>query len=228
MSCSILFFHAFLGSVALSAEARQQQKQQQQLYNNLYRLGYHSNSSFSHSTGLVRAVAADRSVRTILDFGCSHGLAVSRLWGLGKAASGYDVSQVAVIRAAALRRSPRRSCLPSVGCFFSDPDALQRLAQPDASVDAVLSSDVLEHLVPSQVNATLDLLTKIARRRIFVKIASTKEYDRTHLNRLPHMSRPPALHATLRPFAWWIAAFAWRGFGVQKRLSADSAVFFKK
>ena len=67
-----------------------------QLYDELYRTGYHSDKNLTHAAVLVRAIVNSHNVSSVLDFGCSHGYAVSTLWKHNITASGYDISQVAV------------------------------------------------------------------------------------------------------------------------------------
>lgn len=186
------------------------------LYDALYTSGYHSNTTYSHSRILLRAVQKDPRVRSVLDFGCSHGFAVEQLWRSGRQASGYDVSEKAVEIATATRTHGQR-CLPAKPCFFSD-SALLDLGY----VDAVLSSDVLEHLEPQDVSVAVRRLTRMARKKLFLKIATSRELNKEPLTALPAEDRPTALHTTVKPLSWWLQQFSTYGFRMVRRLGVDS------
>ena len=196
------------------------------LYDELYRLGYHSNLNTTHAGVLVSAVIDDRDVSTVLDYGCSHGHAVQALWEHGINASGYDVSTRAVEIATRVREKNRR-CVDELGFCFS---ATLPRAPPQPLVDAVLSSDVLEHVEPDAVESTLALLARLARRKLYLKIASIAEKNKKELLKLDPRHRPQKLHATIRSFAWWSEKLARHGFVKCRSLEAtglggDSAVF---
>lgn len=195
-----------------------------ELYDALYTSGYHANTTYSHSRILLRAIEQDRSVRTVLDFGCSHGYAVEQLWKSGRQASGYDVSQKAVDIAVATRTEGQR-CLPAKPCFFSDStilDTWSHSVHHSGYVDAVLSSDVLEHLEPQDVAAAVRRLTRMARKKLFLKIATGREVNKVPLTTLPEQDRPVALHTTVKPLAWWLQQFKTYGFRLVRKLGVDS------
>ena len=187
-----------------------------ELYDALYTSGYHRNTTYSHSRVLLRALQQDPNVHTVLDFGCSHGFAVEQLWKSGRQASGYDVSQKAVEIAAATR-TPGQRCLPAKPCFFSDSTLLDL-----GYVDAVLSSDVLEHLEPQDVSVAVRRLTRMARKKLFLKIATGRELNRGPLTTLPVEDRPAALHTTVKPLSWWLQQFSTYGFRLVRKLGVDS------
>jgi hypothetical protein len=189
----------------------------QALYDKLYTGGYHSNTTYSHSRILLRAIQRNSDIHTVFDFGCSHGFAVEQLWKSGRLASGFDVSQKAVELAAATR-THGQACLPGTPCFFSDPALLDTIGP----VDAVLSSDVLEHLEPREVAMQVRRLAKMARNKLFLKIATTQEFNKQPLSILPVTDRPAALHTTIRPLTWWLQQFAVHGFQLVRKLGLDS------
>lgn len=194
----------------------------QALYDTLYASGYHSNTSYSHSRILLRAIQRDSTIHTVFDFGCSHGFAVEQLWKSGRQASGFDVSQKAVELAAATR-TQGQACLFGAPCFFSDPTLLDTIGP----VDAVLSSDVLEHLEPREVAMQVRRLAKMARNKLFLKIATAQEFNKQPLSTLPLTDRPTALHTTIRPLTWWLQQFAVHGFQLVRKLGLDSVELAK-
>ena len=75
------------------------------LYERLYQTGYHNLEVNSNAFGgfwvnpgvLMRIMLEpEYQIGSVLDVGCSHGMAVAALWDFGKAASGMDVSTTAV------------------------------------------------------------------------------------------------------------------------------------
>ena len=191
------------------------------LYNALYRVGYHQDTNLTHSGLLVDAIVRSSNVSSVLDYGCSHGLAVSALWGHNIYASGYDISPVAVGLAEATRTRNRR-CVDELGfCFSSKLPAV--FLRP--VVDAVLCTDVLEHIELTDVNRTLALLASAARYKMYLKIASAVERNKQSLHKLDAHKRPRDLHATVRSFAWWSTQLARHGFVQIRMLRGDTAVF---
>lgn len=191
------------------------------LYDALYSAGYHSNATYSHSRPLLRAIAKDRTLRSVVDFGCSNGFAVEHLWKTGRTASGYDVSENAVQLARKLRGDGHGKCVKDAPCFFSNPALLDSIVA-SGGVDAVMSSDVLEHLEPSDVQATVARLAKLAKRKVFMKVATAREHNRKPIETLAKKDRPVALHATLRPLSWWVQQFERYGFRKTGQMGPDS------
>lgn len=191
------------------------------LYDALYSAGYHSNATFSHSRPLLRAIGRDRTLRSVVDFGCSNGFAVEHLWKTGHIASGYDVSENAVKLARRLRGDGHGKCLKDAPCFFSNAAILDALGAK-GGVDAVMSSDVLEHVEPAEVRATVARLAKLAKRKMFMKVATARERNRQPIETLSKADRPLALHATLRPLSWWVQQFERHGFRKTAQMGPDS------
>jgi SAM-dependent methyltransferase len=191
------------------------------LYDALYSAGYHSNATYSHSRPLLRAIARDRTLRSVVDFGCSNGFAVEHLWKTGRTASGYDVSEKAVQLAHKLRNSSHGKCLKNAPCFFSNTTILDLIAA-QGGADAVMSSDVLEHVEPADVQATVARLAKVAKRKVFMKVATAREHNRQPIETLAKEDRPVALHATLRPLSWWAQQFERHGFRKTGQMGPDS------
>ena len=236
--------------------------QQTDLYNNLYNLGYHQDLWISHSTPLIEAVDAINAqarkaketppLRSVLDVGCSHGLAVFRLWRRNLTASGVDISSVAISTAKRMRTdicdapdSPeakqmtihlsaqkrtsflqgcqRRNC---IGPCFQQASATA-LPFANCSFDAVISSDVLEHLPTRHVPEAIGELTRVARRVLLLKISNRREGPTKQLDALRRANRqsarslsrsssenreshpelvgavPRQLHLTVKPQSFW-------------------------
>jgi len=150
-----------------------------------------ANQKGSSSHGLaffVDAVAALYPGQKILDAGCGEGVLVARLRSLGVEAHGFDVSRVAITRAKA-----------RVGSWFTVADAVA-LPFEDESFDAVVSADMLEHLVPRDVPLALAEIHRVARKGAFLQVA--------HIND----AKRPGAHLTIEPPGWWAGRIAEAGF----------------
>ena len=182
------------------------------LYEQLYaRAGYHANSSTTHAEAAVRLLS-DMGTFSVLDVGCSHGRGVELLWRSGHVAAGVDVSATAVRRALELRRN-HPNCGPHPCFSVGGLSKVMRLPFADSSFDAVMSTDVLEHVAPGEVDAAIDELGRVTRRVMVLQIATATEKHTRALNTLHRahtFEEVTTLHATIQPLAWWRARFATR------------------
>ncbi|KKM16257.1 hypothetical protein LCGC14_1687650 [marine sediment metagenome] len=120
---------------------------------------------------------------SLIDWGCGTGRASYELWKqLGLDVTMVDIAYNAldqkVIEAA--RGSPRLR--------FITHDISKEI---DLTADYSLCCDVMEHLPPDQVDATLDNIIRSSKHTLFV-IATFEE------------SVQPDLHLTVRPYRWWL------------------------
>lgn len=204
-----------------------------ELYNSLYLQGYHSNLHLTHATFLIYEMLDKRnfpihSINTVLDVGCSHGKGVEQLWRGGQNASGVDISSVAI--SVALSQRIQRAvksgivprCVANTPCFQQASASL--LPFKNRSFDAVLSTDVLEHVEPFEVNSVVHEIARVAKTYLFLKIASrpSNEGPNSELNQLKRngFSVPDNLHLTLQPSTFWIREFEKVGFRLRYRLEA--------
>ena len=121
---------AALVLLGLVAVARSKVSGEGALYDKLYRRGYHANLTLTHAVASVQYITGTmRKVRTVRDYGCSHGWAVETLWKHGLNASGFDISRVAAQLAEERRMHAGRRCvdalrLPQGRCFTADEAVL--------------------------------------------------------------------------------------------------------
>jgi SAM-dependent methyltransferase len=222
----------FYLAIAFAGRARALRKvlHGQALYDQLYQKGYHSNLQLTHSTFLVYELLDQRNfpnyaIHTVLDVGCSHGKAVQQLWESGKNASGVDVSSVAIdlakksrlLKAAKHGVTPR--CVIGTPCF--QQASVTSLPFSNRSFDAVISTDVLEHVAPQEVQPAVNELARITRSLLFLKIAirpSTEGPD-SELHQLKRigMPVPENLHLTQQGASFWLAEFERVGFYIHHR-----------
>lgn len=178
------------------------------LYDALYTGGYHSDVNASRAVDLlpfVVNIAKRYHASSVLDVGCSHGWAVHKLWHDGFHASGVDVSGVAVALAKRTRGEPANSC---VGPCFVQASATT-LPWANRSFDIVMSTDVLEHLGPTDVLLAVRELNRVATRALVLKIS--RAHDRLDGAQLASVTEqvgkdvalPKDLHTTvMRPEMW--------------------------
>ena len=196
------------------------------LYEELYaRHNYHGFSRFTTGTTVARVVTQDlkrfATNHGVLDVGCSHGRLVQLMWMGGVKASGVDVSATA-IKSARKRLSHRdRTCAPdnnANACFQAAPATALPFA--DRTFDGIVSSDMLEHLLPSEVALAVSEFSRVARRFLLLQIATAPEKNKDPVERLRASSKEFAdvttLHTTLMSPREWTAAFTaggWRDTG---------------
>ena len=190
------------------------------LYDALYATGYHSMSNTSRAHDVIAYFGntshmALRGVHSVLDVGCSHGFAVGKLWEMGYTASGVDISVIAVDKARKLRGEPKNQCIPP--CFAQGPATA--IPHASASFDAIMSTDVLEHVEAADVQSAIHELSRVARKLLILKIATrgdAVDYKQIHafdalkkLNQseLAGTRLPGNLHPTVHGPAWWSGQF---------------------
>ena len=181
------------------------------LYDRLYTRGYHGDLNYTHSSTIVKYIITQPNIRSVLDYGCSHGWAVEALWEHGINATGYDVSRVAAA-IADKKRTRGRACVAALNSCFTSDGALLDSVDARMAVDAVMSSDVLEHVPIAEVDSVARRMAHLARSTLVLKIATSVEANRQPLKTLWFWNRPRALHVTVRPMRWWLGVFARVGF----------------
>ncbi|UCF13185.1 MAG: class I SAM-dependent methyltransferase [Thermoplasmatales archaeon] len=128
------------------------------VYEALYSLGYHSRGK-NHGKNYVKFICATYTdFKSILDCGCSNGLAVRSFRKLEKNAYGLDISETA-IKFAAEKEAFVPNCVVS-----SSTDIIFK----DKFVDAIFSCDMLEHLQEKDVYKALHEFRRVAKRYLFL------------------------------------------------------------
>ena len=205
-----------------------------ELYDALYASGYHGMRNHTRAGEVLSFMSdtnrtASLGVHSVLDLGCSHGFAVASLWSMGYTASGVDISSVAVERARQIRDEPTSRCVHP--CFAQGPAT--SLPWPTHAFDAIISSDVLEHVETADVPAAIRELSRVAARMLVLKIASRTDMVDAKQVRLFNLEKernttvagksiftngvlPGNLHPTTHGPEWWIERFrnegGWREF----------------
>jgi 2-polyprenyl-3-methyl-5-hydroxy-6-metoxy-1,4-benzoquinol methylase len=128
---------------------------------------------------------------SVLDCSCGRGFLLSLLRDSGYVIEGTEASAWEIENVLEPRKIPVRRL------FYSQLGTL-----PEASWDAVVSNDVLEHLFsPEEVRAALRELARITRKWICITVGLN------HATRVINNERVD-LHHVVQPASWWIAEVA--------------------
>ena len=135
----------------------------QELYDRLRESGYHeAEDASTHLAPYIAWLKERLQYTSVLDIGCSSGGSLPLLAGAGVRAVGVDVSARAVEKAAKLGRDVRRATATA-------------LPFNDGEFDLVVSADVFEHLHEDDAEAAASEAVRVARRHVFLKIASRED-----------------------------------------------------
>lgn len=218
-----------LTSAALATVAHNSTLHGVDLYDAMYKVGYHSSGrglNTSRGTHLMPKLVSlrDAGLRSVLDIGSSNGFMVNWLWSQGFVASGMDISNVAVDLARRLRGEPEGRCVRpcfAQGTTHSIPFANQ-------SFDAIVSSDVLEHVEATDVARTVAEFTRVARRLLVLKVSDRYDsLDPRMRSQITSQIRasgdsstavPTNLHTAKHKDSWWKAQFAAAGWRLHSKI----------
>ena len=195
-----------------------------ELYEALYAVGYGSEGSMLHYQPMLEEVKKLKHVHSVLDVGCSHGGGVEALWKMGIRASGIDISSNA-IDMAHVRHGDNALCVEK--CWQVAPATSLPFA--NFTFDAIISTDVLEHLDPTEVEQAVSELSRVTRTWLVLKIANRHEGSRMDRIKAPigkmpsdtfakiirekhKRDLPENLHNVVQNSEWWISKFEAAGF----------------
>jgi SAM-dependent methyltransferase len=201
------------------------------VYEELYaNHGYHNNPNLTHSKGMLAEIDSPTmrchvSKRGVLDVGCSHGYAVANLWQRNIRAAGMDIAPSAIALARQLRKNAT-SCPDPNECF--KVGTATSLPWPDGSFDAIMSTDVLEHLLPGEEETMAREFVRVARRLLFLVIPGVKEGDlrpvkSLHKTNDANLQAVSELHTSRHTPTEWRKYFQDLGCIVLKDTSTDIA-----
>lgn len=186
-----------------------------ELYEGLYRQGYHSNQNLCHTTKLFSFV--DDVIKTlnkpvkILDVGCSHGLAVEKMITQGIDAYGIDPSNTAIEYCKSRKLN---TCI--VGSATEMPYS-------DNFFDIIVSSDTLEHILMNDLDKMAHEFKRICSGYFILSIACDEEGNKSELNALKMISNKfdgiTTLHTALLTPDQWDELFKKHGMSKVKTIS---------
>ncbi|MDP3720782.1 MAG: methyltransferase domain-containing protein [Acidobacteriota bacterium] len=126
---------------------------------------------------VVAALAAQYDAMSVLDYGCGQGTLATAI----------------------------RAKHPALVCREYDPAIPGKNALPSFA-DLVVSTDVLEHIEPDRLDTVLDHMRSLARKAVFVVVA-TRLASKT-------LADGRNAHLIVEPGGWWHARTQARGFTV--------------
>ncbi len=140
---------------------------------------------------LIRAACLKKNAK-VLDFGCGIGNYVEVLRALRMDAYGIDASV-----------APKKYCKSPDYCSYS---AYEKLPYADGSFDLVFSCEVLEHILPEEIDFYLQELRRVSKGTVIHMIA-VKE-------RGPFVMKEPT-HVLIEEESWWKNKFLAMGYKVK-------------
>lgn len=184
------------------------------LYEKLYKNGYHSNLELSHTKKLfpyLNEISNGNKKIKILDVGCSHGLAVQELKLMGYDAYGIDVSETAI-----------NHC-QNRGLTTCKLGSATNIPFDDGFFDLIISTDVLEHIMPDDIHILIQEFKRVNKGHCLLSIACDAEGNRQPLEELklidPSYNDLENLHTTLMLPENWDMFFNKNGYIKEKMIS---------
>jgi SAM-dependent methyltransferase len=183
------------------------------LYDDLYRAGYHNSIGFTHSKRLIRAI--NRIIpknNKILDVGCSNGTACLLLNKCEYICSGIDISEVAINIAKSHGISDCKAC------------SADNIDYPDESFDVILSTDVLEHALSTDINKIFTEFSRVTTSSAyyFLRIALKPEVNRKYI-KIKKRHKVKNLHTLTRNKTYWLNKFNQHNLCIVKILNKKSS-----
>jgi len=140
---------------------------------------------------------------TMLDAGTGNGALTRLMRQHGKNAYGIELSRAVL----------EKECPDLLSKNYVEPGILTNLPFEDNSFDLVMSSDVLEHIHPEEVDQVVKELVRVSRRHLFLSI-SLKGHTKATADKDDEAHR----HTMLRPREWWHNIFRKHGAVVNEEM----------
>jgi ubiquinone/menaquinone biosynthesis C-methylase UbiE len=162
------------------------------LYQKLYEIGYQNedNIGLDH----VKQIVLGYKFNSILDIGCAQGKAVEAYRKVGKDAYGIDVAQ------GAIADCKKKGLNCKVASVLNIP-------YPENRFDAVITTDVLEHLKEEDVDQAIKEIIRVAKKYIFVRVAKSLEKRKDWVEKIKDKHKEykdlENLHLTVYPRKYW-------------------------
>lgn len=166
------------------------------LYQNLYELGYQNdkNIGLEHVDYLVY----NYEFNSILDIGCAQGKAVEAYKDMHKDAYGIDVAKSTIDDC----KEKGLKCVKA---------SVTKIPFKRNNFDAVVTTDVLEHLQEKDVDKAVHEICRVTKRYIFARIAKTVEAEKQWLQMVREKTgsykNVPNLHLTVKARNYWKQKF---------------------
>ena len=179
-------------------------------------VGFEKKWSYFNPTGewsgclpIVRAWKEMFQPKNILDIGCGRGQFVTYARDLGIEAYGFDFSAWAI-------RNRYSRCRRE---WLKTHDATRPWPYPDGKFDLVVALDFFEHIYTDSIDFVVDEMFRVAKKWIFLQIATVDGIAQTGYTLRRGESIPLALegnavagHVTVRTPAFWAEKFDRNGW----------------
>lgn len=168
-----------------------------EIYNALYARNYHKWQCTTQAKGVCELILNHEplsAAQTILDVGCAKGWALQHLQEHGRGVAGIDISERAI---KFLKEQDFECCLASA----------MDIPYEDSSFDLVMSTDVFEHLLPTDVEQAISECYRVASRYLVLQIHTGKSRIRFAAGQWAKSKGLNTLHLTIKPTKWWIEQF---------------------
>jgi len=175
------------------------------VYDILYKLGYHSKLK-NHGQYYVNNIVGNHKFKSLLEIGCSNGMAVKQFTKRRILSYGVDVAQIAI------RYAAEKACVAN--CIVA---SATDIPFKDDFVDAVFSCDVLEHLTEHDVHRALREIKRLTRHWVFLVLDCEAERNREWIEKAKagyarEFEGIDNLHLTVWPKEKWIDIVCKYGF----------------
>ena len=181
------------------------------LYNDLYKAGYHKGNAFAgrHLMKFLEKYYTVNKNDVALDIGCSNGTGISKINNLAGSNICYGMDPADLAIKYCNERYPNSTEKYKVA-------ALPNIPFDDGMFNIIFCSDVLEHLLPADVEKTIHEIIRVsaAVTHIFLDIALVPESNR--YNKIYETHKVKNLHTNLLSSEEWFEIFANAGLEVQE------------
>lgn len=166
------------------------------LYERLYEFGYQNekNIGISH----VDHIIENYNFNSILDIGCAQGKAVEAYQHKNIKSYGIDVAGNAIKDC----KKRKLKCITA---------SVTKIPFKDNNFEAVVTTDVLEHLQEKDVDIAIKEICRVTKKYIFARIAKTVEAEKDWLRmikeRTGKYNNIDNLHLTIKPINYWKQKF---------------------
>lgn len=182
------------------------------IYELLYSIGYHSKQK-NHGKKWVKYLTTSYSFDSVLEIGCSNGVAVRAFRSRGINAYGLDASEIAI------RMCAEGSFVPN--CIVASATDVPFI---DNFVDAVYSCDVYEHLTEDDVIKAIKEAHRLTKKYFFIvldcQIEGNREWITKAKEKFPNEFEDiDNLHVTVWPEYKWKNTIESHGFKYINKIS---------
>ncbi len=184
------------------------------IYTTAYERGYHRDPMTTVSGALIPLIRYTPGIRfdSVLDVGCSRGMVVKGFADEGKHSVGVDVSKLAV-------EYCRQQRLDVVQASVTD------LPYNDNSFDMVITTDVLEHLYPEDVDKAVSEIVRVTGKYTGHTIYPYKDQNKRSPEYFKGFFDQP--HLTRQGIQWWREKFESLGCRVILDMGINNTLVFE-